>query len=91
MSVDDPFPFASFDIALASGERVLPDYDGGSIVNVTASILQSFGCKPPSPPLRSDLLDPNLLSDAAGGVVCLVVDALGLAQLQAGLAAGAED
>ncbi|MBT4096204.1 MAG: hypothetical protein HOM68_10730 [Gemmatimonadetes bacterium] len=88
MSVDDPFPFASFDIALASGERVLPDYDGGSIVNVTASILQSFGCKPPSPPLRSDLLDPNLLSDAAGGVVCLVVDALGLAQLQAGLAAG---
>ncbi|MED5414804.1 MAG: alkaline phosphatase family protein [Candidatus Latescibacterota bacterium] len=79
--------FGPFSAGLAQGTRVLPEYDGGSIVNVTASILQAFGCEPPSAPLRTDLLNPAVLSQAPGGVVCLVVDALGLAQLQAGLTA----
>ncbi len=80
--------FDSFNERLAAGTRILPDYDGGSIVNVTASILAAFDCQPPSVPLRRDLLNPAILTDAPGGIVCLVVDALGHAQLQAGLDAG---
>ena len=78
---------ASVEAAVTCGTRVLPDYDGGSIVNIPATILEAFGCESPAAPLRPDLVDPDHL-DAPGGIACLVVDALGLAQLQAGLAAG---
>ena len=67
--------------------RVLPDYDGGSIVNVAASILDAFGVEPPSAPLRPDLLPSGGLA-GPGGTVLLVVDALGLSQLEAALTAG---
>lgn len=65
----------------------LPDYDGGSIVNLAASILTAFGAEPPAPPLRPELLPASGLS-GDGGIVLLVLDALGLASLQAALASG---
>lgn len=67
--------------------RVLPDYDGGSIVNVAASILDAFEVEPPSAPLRPDLLPSSGLA-GPGGTVLLVLDALGLSQLDAALSAG---
>ena len=67
--------------------RVLPDYDGGSSVNVAASILDAFEVEPPSAPLRPDLLPSGGLA-GPGGTVLLVLDALGLSQLDAALSAG---
>ncbi|MBT3342654.1 MAG: hypothetical protein HN712_26575 [Gemmatimonadetes bacterium] len=87
MSAHAGSALAAVEAVAADGAGVVPDYDGGSIVNVPASILAAFGCQTPSAPLRHDLVDPALL-DAPGGVACLVVDALGSAQLQAGLDAG---
>lgn len=66
---------------------VTPDYAGGSIVNLAASVLQAFGIAPPNPPCRAALLDPELLADAPG-VVLLICDALGLHQCEAGLESG---
>lgn len=65
----------------------LPDYAGGSIVNVAASVLEGFGLEPPSAPLRSDLLPPAGLA-GPGGTVLLVLDALGVSQLSVALASG---
>jgi predicted AlkP superfamily pyrophosphatase or phosphodiesterase len=62
--------------------QTLPDYEGGSIVNVAASILSAFGVDPPRPPLPDHLLPPEELA-GDGGVVLLVIDALGHASLQA--------
>ena len=53
-----------------------PDYEGGSIVNLAASVLEAFGAGAPAPPLRPGLLPPEALA-APGGVVLLVIDALG--------------
>jgi len=64
---------------------LLPDYAGGSIVNLAASLLQSFGIEPPNPPCHSQLLPPELLARAPG-VVLLVCDALGRGQLDQALA-----
>lgn len=64
-----------------------PDYAGGSIVNLSASLLQAFGIQPPNPPCRSELLAPELLADAPG-VVLLVCDALGRHQFDQALASG---
>lgn len=66
---------------------VPPDYAGGSIVNLAASLLQAFGIQAPNPPCRSELLSPDLLA-AAPGVVLLVCDALGRNQLEKVLASG---
>ena len=66
---------------------VLPDYAGGSIVNLAASLLQAFGIQPPNPPCRPGLLPPELLAEAPG-VVLLVCDALGRGQLDQVLASG---
>ena len=66
---------------------VLPDYAGGSIVNLAASLLQAFGIQPPNTPCRPELLDPALLAGAPG-VVLLVCDALGRSQLDRALASG---
>ena len=57
-----------------------PDYEGGSIVNLAASVLEAFGVEPPAPPLRPGLLPPETLA-GGGGVVLLVIDALGHASL----------
>lgn len=66
---------------------VPPDYAGGSIVNLAASLLQAFGIRPPNPPCRPELLAPELLADAPG-VVLLVCDALGQSQFERVLASG---
>lgn len=65
----------------------LPDYSGGSIVNVAASVLHAFDVEAPSPPLHAELLGPEGLA-GPGGTVLLVLDALGLSQLETALAAG---
>lgn len=67
-------------------EPVLPDYGGGSIVNVAASILRAFDVDAPTPPLRADLADADNLR-GPGGIVLLVLDALGESQLRSALAA----
>ena len=64
---------------------IAPDYKGGSIVNLSASILRAFGVHAPSPVCR-DLSADWLRSDA--GIVLLTCDALGLLQVEAGLASG---
>jgi len=59
--------------AVAEG-RLAPDYEGGSIVNLMASIMQAFGAENPTyPPLR------GLPATALGrrNVVLLVIDGLG--------------
>lgn len=66
---------------------VPPDYTGGSIVNLAASLLQAFGIQAPNPPCRSELLSPDLLATAPG-VVLLVCDALGRNQLEKVVASG---
>ncbi|HJP33608.1 MAG TPA: alkaline phosphatase family protein [Candidatus Latescibacteria bacterium] len=68
-------------------QLVLPDYGGGSIVNVAASILEAFGVESPAVPLRTDLLPPGGLV-GANGTVLLVLDALGWSQLEAAVASG---
>ena len=59
-----------------------PDYAGGSIVNLSASVLDAFGVAPPNPLCRHLPAD-MLRSD--GGIVLLICDALGLSQLEAAL------
>lgn len=57
-----------------SGSAVMPDYHGGSIVNLMASITQAFGGRCEQyPPLRA--LPPNELTGR--NIVLLVVDGLG--------------
>ena len=60
---------------------VAPDYAGGSIVNLSASLLQAFGLKPPYPPCYEKLVPPELLAWAPG-IVLLIYDALGLRQFE---------
>jgi hypothetical protein len=63
--------------------RVNPDYAGGNLVNLVASISRHFGLVPAHPPLTH----PMPLH-AVDTVVLLIVDALGYWQLQDHLAAG---
>ena len=73
---------------MRDGDRlVLPDYGGGSIVNVAASILEAFGVEPPAAPLRDELLPAGEFSGPRGTVL-LVLDALGKSQLDSALASG---
>lgn len=62
-----------------------PDYAGGSIVNLSASILEAFGVDPPSPVCRY-LPAARLGSNA--GIVLLICDALGLSQFEPALRSG---
>ncbi len=64
-----------------------PDYAGGSIVNLSASVLKAFGVDPPSPVCRRGILPADLLDDNAG-IVLFVCDALGLLQLRSVLETG---
>jgi hypothetical protein len=72
-------------VSVPNPELILPDYDGGSIVNVAASVLDAFGVAAPVAPLRPDLLPVGGLA-GSGGTVLLVFDALGAAQLDTALA-----
>jgi predicted AlkP superfamily pyrophosphatase or phosphodiesterase len=54
---------------------VLPDYDGGSLVNLMSSLATALGSSSPYPPLSA--LPPEALTGARH-VVLLVVDGLGL-------------
>ncbi|NKB71347.1 MAG: hypothetical protein GKR89_30095 [Candidatus Latescibacteria bacterium] len=66
---------------------ILPDYNGGSIVNLAASILQAFDIEPPQPPCHPDRLPAGMLRSGSG-VVLVLCDALGALQLEAVLASG---
>ena len=62
-----------------------PDYAGGSIVNLTATVLDAFGVDPPNPVCRH-LHGDTLRGD--GGIVLLICDALGLRQFETALRSG---
>jgi hypothetical protein len=64
-------------------DRVRPDYAGGSILNVVASIAAHFGVATGHAPLREPLP-----FDGHDAVVLLIVDALGHGQLERHLADG---
>ena len=66
---------------LAASGAVLPDYDGGSLVNVAASLLDAFGARRDDDPRPVRDLDAGLLRDAAA-VVLILVDGLGEGQLR---------
>ncbi len=72
---------------LRAAGAVLPDYDGGGLVNVAASILDAFGARrrDDPPPVRG--LDADLLRDASA-VVLVLVDGLGELQLRRAIARG---
>jgi hypothetical protein len=60
---------------------VIPDYDGGGLLNVPATVLDALGAREPgdAPPLRG--LDPALL-EGARQVVVVLADGLGWWQLE---------
>lgn len=62
-----------------------PDYDGGSLVNLIASISEALGGRPRHAPLRA-LLSPELR--AARNVVLFIIDGLGERQLREHLPGG---
>jgi len=64
---------------------VPPDYAGGSIVNLSASVLHALGVDPPNPTCRH--LPADLLR-GDGGIVLLICDALGLRQFDTALRCG---
>jgi len=66
---------------------VPPDYDGGGLVNVAATVLDVLGVRDETdpPPLRA--LEPSL-REGVRQVVVVLADGLGLAQLRALRAAG---
>jgi hypothetical protein len=72
---------------LRAVDAVLPDYAGGSLVNLAASILEAFGARREDdpPPVRG--LDPELLGEVST-VVLVLVDGLGEAQLRRAIARG---
>ena len=53
---------------------VLPDYDGGSIVNLMSSIASSFGAKTIYPPLR---ILPLEKFKNKRNVILLIIDGMG--------------
>ncbi len=67
---------------------VIPDYDGGGLVNLPATVLAAFGARTADdpPPLRA--LDPGLL-DGVRQIVVVLADGLGWGQLEELRASGA--
>lgn len=61
--------------------RTLPDYGGGSIVNLAASILDAYGVPLPNERCHQELLPTDLLTSRSG-IVLFICDALGLNQLR---------
>src|SRR5437867_11859614 len=66
---------------------VLPDYEGGGLLNVAATVLDVLGIRDETdpPPLRA--LEPSL-REGVRQVVVVLADGLGLAQMRALCAAG---
>ncbi|MFC1682271.1 alkaline phosphatase family protein, partial [Nanoarchaeota archaeon] len=60
-------------------EFTLPDYNGGSIVNLMSSIAKSFGTKTIYPPLK--ILPPEKLKDKKN-IALLVIDGMGYEYLK---------
>jgi len=54
----------------------LPDYEGGSIVNVPSSILKVFGINPPSSPLTENILPLKRYKNCSK-VILFIFDSLG--------------
>ena len=61
---------------------VLPDYDGGGLLNVAATVLDALGMRDDTDPVPLRELDPSL-RDGVRQVVLVLADGLGLAQLNA--------
>jgi hypothetical protein len=59
----------------------LPEYTGGSITNVSSSILKIFGVEPSTPPLREDIL-PLKKYRGISKVVLFIFDSLGFHRLK---------
>jgi hypothetical protein len=66
-------------------EFIAPHYEGYSIANLAASVIQVLGGRPPRTPLAPELLDR--LTDGVRRVVWVIVDALGYERLLAALEA----
>lgn len=66
---------------------ILPDYAGGSLVNVAASVLDAFGVHRADDPSPVRGLDRDLLRDASA-VVLILVDGLGELQLRRAVGRG---
>lgn len=62
-------------------DTVLPEYEGLGITNVTATIERHFGIETPVLPLAESAL-PSRMLEGVRTIVMLVIDALGLDQLQ---------
>jgi len=69
----------------AVGRFHLPDYPGGSILNLLSSIIHALGGASPHPRLKA--LDPRLFAGASR-IVYLVLDGVGYNQLSRFMAAG---
>ncbi|MEA3514067.1 MAG: alkaline phosphatase family protein [Nanoarchaeota archaeon] len=59
---------------------IYPDYNGGSIVNLTSSILESFDAQPLYPPLK-EFKESKALRDSSN-IILLVIDGLGYEYLK---------
>src|SRR5256714_15159222 len=66
---------------------VTPDYDGGGLVNVAATVLEILGVRDETDPPILRALEPSL-REGVRQVVVVLADGLGLAQLRALRAAG---
>jgi predicted AlkP superfamily pyrophosphatase or phosphodiesterase len=66
---------------------VPPDYDGGGLVNVAATVLDVLGVRDDTDPAPLRALEPSL-REGVRQVVVVLADGLGLAQLRALCAAG---
>jgi Type I phosphodiesterase / nucleotide pyrophosphatase len=67
---------------LRARDLVLPDYDGGGLINVAATVLEHFGARDASDPQPLRGLDRALLDDVRR-IVLVLADGLGAAQLRA--------
>jgi hypothetical protein len=67
---------------LRAGGFVLPDYDGGSLLNVAATVLDVLGARDETDPAPLRALHPAL-REGVRQVVLVLADGLGLGQFQA--------
>jgi hypothetical protein len=58
----------------------IPEYDGNSVVNVSSSLLQFFGVKPPTPPLHPAILSLDQCTGLQKALL-LIFDSLGYHRL----------
>ena len=68
-------------------DQVIPDYAGGSIVNLAASLVAAYGLMPPSLPCRETLI-PAAALNKGNNIVLVVCDGSGYQQLQQAMQTG---